>query len=60
MIKKINDNTAKICCSGNCSSISVSEEGVTITDDFGHSVLIPEDEALEISAAVKQIKSWKS
>ena len=56
MLKKINSKTYKVCCSGNCPTVSIEDDGmIHITDDFGGSIKISIEESSFLSQASKEI-----
>jgi len=55
MIKKISENTVKLCCGGNCPSVSFENDVIVIRDDFGGEVKLSKAEASEVSEAAKQV-----
>jgi hypothetical protein len=57
MIKKISDNSVKLCCNGNgCPVVTDIGEGlVEITDDNGNKIVVKKEEARLISDGVKTL-----
>lgn len=57
MIKKISDNSVKLCCNGNgCPVVTDIGEGlVEITDDNGNKIVVKKEEASLISDGVKTL-----
>jgi len=57
MIKKISDNSVKLCCNGKgCPVVTDIGEGlVEITDDNGNKIVVKKEEARLISDGVKTL-----
>lgn len=57
MIKKINDNSVKLCCNGKgCPVVTDIGEGlVEITDDNGNKIVVKKEEARLISDGVRTL-----
>lgn len=57
MIKRISDNSVKLCCNGNgCPVVTDIGEGlVEITDDNGNKIVVKKEEASLISDGVKTL-----
>jgi hypothetical protein len=58
MIKRLNDNTVKLCCNGNgCPTMTDIGDGmVEITDDNGNKIVVKKEEASLISDGVKALE----
>jgi hypothetical protein len=61
MIKKLSDNSVKLCCNGNgCPVVTELSDGmIEIVDDYGNKIVVKKEEALLISDGVKTINSDK-
>jgi len=61
MIKRINDNSVKICCNGkNCPTVTDIGNGlIEITDDDGNKIVVKKEEANLISDGVKTLDGEK-
>lgn len=61
MIKRLNDNTVKLCCSGKgCPTVTDLGNGmVEITDDNGNKVVMKKEEAALISDGVTTLDKEK-
>ena len=61
MIKIIDQNTVKLCCSGNgCPQVQDLGNGtVQITDDDGNKIIVKKEEAALISDGVRTIDEKK-
>lgn len=61
MIKRINDNTVKLCCNGNgCPTVTDLGNGmVEIVDDDGNKITVKREEAALISDGVKTLNEDK-
>ncbi len=57
MIKRINDNTVKLCCNGKgCPTVTDLGNGlVEIVDDDGNKITVKKEEAALISDGVKTL-----
>jgi hypothetical protein len=57
MIKRINDNSVKLCCNGKgCPVVTDLGDGtVEITDDNGNKIIVKKDEAVLIADGVKTL-----
>jgi hypothetical protein len=61
MIKRINDNTVKLCCNGiGCPTVTDLGNGlVEIVDDDGNKITVKKEEAALISDGVKTLNEEK-
>ncbi len=61
MIKRINDNTVKLCCNGKgCPTVTDLGNGlVEIVDDDGNKITVKKEEAALISDGVKTLNEEK-
>lgn len=61
MIKRVNDNSVKLCCNGKgCPVVTDLGDGtVEITDDNGNKIVVKKDEAALISDGVKTLDKEK-
>ena len=61
MIKRINDNTVKLCCNGKgCPTVTDLGNGmVEIVDDDGNKITVKREEAALISDGVKTLNEDK-
>lgn len=61
MIKRINDNSVKLCCNGSgCPQVTDIGDGmVEIIDDDGNKIVVKREEAELISDGVKSINDQK-
>ena len=61
MIKRVNDNTVRLCCNGDkCPTVMDLGNGeVEITDDFGNKIRVKKEEAALISDGVKTLNEEK-
>lgn len=61
MIKRISDNSVKLCCNGNgCPTITDVGDGmVEITDDNGNKIVVKKEEASLISDGVRTLNGEK-
>ena len=57
MIKRISDNSVKLCCNGqNCPVVTDIGDGmIEITDDNGNKIVVRKEEANLISDGVKSL-----
>jgi hypothetical protein len=57
MIKRISDNSVKLCCNNNgCPTVTDIGEGlIEITDDNGNKIIVKKEEASLISDGVKTL-----
>jgi hypothetical protein len=57
MIKRISDNSVKLCCNNNgCPTVTDIGEGlIEITDDNGNKIVVKKEEASLISDGVKTL-----
>lgn len=61
MIKRVNDNTVRLCCNNKgCPTMSDIGDGmVEITDDNGNKIVVKKEEASLISDGVKALEGEK-
>jgi hypothetical protein len=57
MIKRINDNSVKLCCRGKgCPTVTDLGDGnIEITDDDGNKIVVKKEEAALISDGVRTL-----